>query len=124
VHAATGILPVKRLELPPGFVDGPLSALEVSFTTNALLTTIVPTPGTPPEHPAHPLAVSLPTPVEQGGSWTWWEATGPGGKGWSAYDLARATPDATLTALPTTVRDGYLQLEIDLDPERRSDRFA
>lgn len=117
VHAVTGILPVKTLEVPPAFVDGPLSALEVSFTTNALLTTIGPTPGSGPTPPANPLAVSVPIPVEQGGTWTWWEpvaAPGSAPPTWSPYDLARATPNATLTSAPTTVRDGYLQLTVDL----------
>lgn len=113
VNAITGILPVKSLTLPPRFVDGPLAALEVAFSVGALPTVIVPTPGSQPP-PANPEAVSLPVPIEQGGTWAWWERSADGSGGWSAYDLARATPAAALTDLPATVRDGFLQLTVGL----------
>jgi hypothetical protein len=115
VTATTGMLPAKTLTIPPAFVDGPLAALEIAFTANALPTTIVPTPGTTPP-PANPLAVGLPLPIEQGGTWAWWERSAGAPGGWASFDLARATPGAALTDLPTTVRDGYLQLTADLAP--------
>jgi hypothetical protein len=116
VHAITGILPVKTLALPPAFVDGPLAALEVSFTVGALPTAIVPTPGSQPP-PANPHAVSLPVPIEQGGTWAWWERSADGPGGWAAFDLARAGSAAELTDLPVTVRDGFLQLTVGLAPK-------
>jgi hypothetical protein len=115
ITATTGLLPAKTLTVPPAFVDGPLAALEIAFTANALPTTIVPTPGTTPP-PANPLAVGLPLPIEQGGTWAWWERSVSAPGGWASFDLARATPGAALTDLPTTVRDGYLQLTADLAP--------
>lgn len=113
VHAITGILPVKSLTLPPQFADGPLAALEVAFTVGALPTVIVPTPGAQPP-PANSRAVSLPVPIEQAGTWAWWERSAGGPGGWAAYDLARAGTGAELTDQPATVRDGFLQLTVDL----------
>lgn len=115
VHAITGILPVKTLTIPPAFVDEPLAALEVAFTAQALPTTVVPAPGSTPP-PVNPLAVSIPLPIEQGGTWAWWERSPAGPAGWASYDLARATSAAALTDLPTTVRDGVLALTVDLAP--------
>ncbi len=118
VHALTGILPVKTLQVPAAFVDAPLSALEVTFTANGLLTTVGATPASGAVPPVNSRSVSVPIPAEQGGTWTWWEPSS-GASAWSAYALARATPDATFTNLPATVRDGYLQLTIDLQASSR-----
>lgn len=115
VHAVTGILPVKSLTIPPSFVDEPLAALEVAFTAQTMPTTIVPTPGSTPP-PVNPFAVSVPLPIEQGGTWAWWERSPTGPTGWASYDLARATSAAVLADQPTTVRDGVLQLIVDLAP--------
>lgn len=112
VHAITGILPVKTVDIPPQFVEEPLGSLEVTFRLGPLITRIQPSPASGGTPPANPNAVALPYPAEQSGTWSWWE---PSSAGWTAYDLLRAVPNAQLKNLPSTLRDGFLQLVINLD---------
>ncbi|HEX7119773.1 MAG TPA: hypothetical protein VF212_13360 [Longimicrobiales bacterium] len=116
VHATTGLLPVKRVEVPGAFVERALDRIEVTFHAGPVVTNVAPTPAQGGVVPAHPEAITLPTPIEQNGSWSWWErAAGAAPGGVAAYDLAAATPEATFEGGPRTLREGVLQLVIDLN---------
>ncbi|HEX6292726.1 MAG TPA: hypothetical protein VFZ66_26315 [Herpetosiphonaceae bacterium] len=108
VHAVTGILPAKLLDIPAQFVDGPLSNMQVTFRIGPLLTNMQPSPMTGDQPvPPHDQAISYPFPAEQNGVWSWWEQN-------TGYDLIRTTPNARLKDLPNTLREGFLQLVTNL----------
>jgi hypothetical protein len=113
MHAYTGILPVKQCDIPQQYVDDALSAMEISFSLGPLLTVLGPSPsegGTP----AYPESIVLPTPVEQNGSWSWWEPSAATNT-WTGYGLVKASPTAQDTTADNTLREGYLQFITDLD---------
>jgi hypothetical protein len=114
MHVTSGILPVKQIDLPPVFVDGPLSNIEIGFDMGPVLTFVQPSPAQGGQPPAFPLAVTYPRPVEQQGTWAWWEASGTG---WTGYGVLDATPTAAVPALSASLREGTLQLAIDLNKE-------
>lgn len=120
IHATTGVLPVKQLDIPQQFVDGPLSHLEISFRTGPTLTVVVPSPDQE-QHPS-PFARSVvhPLPAEQNGTWAWYERT-TGAEPWAGYGLVQASPDARATMEPNSLREGFLQFTTNLDdrPNRR-----
>jgi hypothetical protein len=107
-HAVTGLVPVKQLDIPTQFIEGPLSAMEISFRMGPMLTLIQPTPAQGGVTPAHPLSVTYPLPREQNGAWSWWESDADSGK-WAGYDLTNAMPNAQLQDVPNTLREGFLQ---------------
>jgi hypothetical protein len=113
IHATTGVLPVKRLDIPQQFVDGALSHMEISFRTGPALTVVVPSPDRE-QHPS-PFARSVvhPLPAEQNGTWAWYERTS-GAEPWAGYGLVQATPDARATTEPNCLREGVLQFTTDL----------
>jgi hypothetical protein len=102
VHAVTGILPVKTIDLPRSLLT-PLSSLEVTFRVTPLLSRIEP----------EPRSVAVPTPAERAGTWSWVESDGSGG--WTDLGLVPATPEARLKDLRNTLRDGWLQLVADVE---------
>ncbi|HET6997360.1 MAG TPA: hypothetical protein VFI03_02135 [Solirubrobacterales bacterium] len=111
VHATSGVLPVARAELPPPLVAAALRALEVTFRLEPALTYAQPTPAVTGTTPAQPNSVVLPVPSERAGTWTFWDRE----PGWTPYGLLDATADAELKPYPASLRDGLLQLQIDLD---------
>ncbi len=115
LHAVTGILPIKRVEIPAGFVQRALGGIEIGFRLGPVLTSVGPTPAQGGATPAHPNAIGLPTPAEQNGSWSWWEREAGPTPGWTGYDLVGTTPNARLRSIPSTLREGILQLAIDLN---------
>ena len=114
VHATTGILPVKQLDIPQQFVDAALSRLEISFRMGPLLTQIRPSPSEGSTPPAFPQSIVYSLPAEQNGTWSWWEPGAPPSSSWTGYDLVRAAADAQFTDSPQTVREGYLQFVANL----------
>ncbi|MFD9720375.1 hypothetical protein [Streptomyces sp. NPDC059076] len=106
LHAYTGILPVTRYDIPQQPVEEALTAMEITFRTGPLLTSIGPTPATGTTPPAHPQSIAYPAPAEQNGTWSWW-APDPTGGTWTAYDLTH--PPTTPTGTPNTLREGRLQ---------------
>jgi hypothetical protein len=62
VHAANGIMPVREVQLAPGFIDGPLSRMEVTFRTGPLMT--------------DPGIIRMPTPADIKGKWSWIQRSG------------------------------------------------
>ncbi|MEU9336492.1 hypothetical protein AB0D49_25505 [Streptomyces sp. NPDC048290] len=113
LHAHTGILPVKRYDLPQEHVERALAAMEITFRTGPLMTSVTPTHSGPTNQPEHPNAVAHPTPAEQNGTWTWWEPNRDGT--WNGYDLIDTTNTAASGPVPNTLREGVLQLTADLD---------
>ncbi|WP_042429996.1 hypothetical protein, partial [Streptacidiphilus anmyonensis] len=67
--------------------------------------------GTPPTHPQ---SIVHPTPAEQNGSWSWWEPDAASAD-WTGYGLVKASPTATSSPTPNTLREGCLQFVTDLD---------
>jgi hypothetical protein len=114
VHATTGILPVKQLDIPQQFVDTALSAMEISFRTGPTLTVVATSPDQGDNPPPFPRSVAHPLPVEQNGQWSWWERSAARG-GWTGYGLVRSTSDAHIGSDPASLREGYLQFITDLD---------
>lgn len=116
VHATTGLIPVKELNIPQSLVKAPLSNIEVGFRVGPLLTAVRETPAQAGQRPAYPNAVSYPAPAEQNGRWSWWEPT-TAAPGWNGYALLDTTPDAKLRTVPNTLREGILQLVLDLNKD-------
>ncbi|MEW1551705.1 hypothetical protein [Streptomyces tsukubensis] len=114
LHAYTGILPVTRYDIPQQPVEAALAAMEITFRTGPLLTSIGPTPATGATPPAHPQSIAYPAPAEQNGTWSWWEPD-PAGGTWTAYDLTN--PPTTPTGTPNTLREGRLQFITDTDTD-------
>jgi hypothetical protein len=112
VHAASGVLPIKQLDIPQQFVDQALSAMEISFRMGPVMTVIVPTPQGD-SAALHPNSIVYPLPTEQNGAWSWWEPDAKSGN-WTGYDLVNATADAKFPLQPNSVREGYLQFVTNL----------
>ncbi|MFI5845017.1 hypothetical protein ACIA8K_35480 [Catenuloplanes sp. NPDC051500] len=109
VHAYTGILPVKRCDLPAAWVDPALARMEISFRVGPLLTRAGPSPQPTAQYPT---AVEYRAPAVQGGAWSWWERT-PDGTAWTGNDLEPAEPEARLPQPTVTLHEGLLQLSAD-----------
>ena len=105
IHATTGILPVKELDIPQQFVDQALTKMELSFHMGPILTSRGPTPNQEGKEPAFAQAISYPRPVEENGTWSWWESDAAKGA-WTGYDLVPASPDAQIKTVPNSLREG------------------
>jgi hypothetical protein len=116
IHAATGIFPLKEITVPAGFVDQALANIEVSFRIGPMLTPIQQTPTEPDQPPPYPNAISYPFPAEQNGQWSWWENDAAGD--WSPYALLNTTPNAQFISAPNTLREGILQLVLNLNKSK------
>jgi hypothetical protein len=124
IHAFTGILPIKILELPARFIDPALNKMEVSFQVGPLLTQIQqnlaesnPKGGeTQPQQ-----AIGMPYPAEKNGQWSWWESQYQPNtpEKWQSYALAKTDQKAHLSDHPKSLRDGYLQLVVNLNKENK-----
>jgi hypothetical protein len=113
VHATTGILPVKQLDIPPQFVDPALSQMELSFRMGPILTSVCPAPNQGDKQPEFPEAITYPLPAEQNGSWSWWEADAKSGLT-AGYDLVTASPNAQIRTVPNSLREGIFQFVTNL----------
>lgn len=114
VHAMTGLFPVLSLALPNAFVDPVLSSLEIAFHVAPFLTELV---ANPDASAGIANAVLIPTPAEQNGAWSWWERSQPaaGDAVWVPLGLKQEGGVADLTPNDKTLRDGFLQLIIDVE---------
>jgi hypothetical protein len=120
VHATTGIVPVGTAAVPPAIVEAALDSIELTFRVAPALTFVRPTPTQEgATAPAFPESVVVPVPAEQNGTWSFWDQEPPGGA-WTGYGLVSPAPQAQLGPAPPTLRDGLLQLSIDLDEESSS----
>jgi hypothetical protein len=116
IHAFTGILPAKEITVPAGFIDPALAAMEVGFRIGPMLTPIQATPTEPNQPPQYPNAISYPFPAEQNGQWSWWE--NDAANNWNPYALLDTTPNAQFLSSPNTLRDGILQLILNLNTSK------
>ena len=114
IHATSGILPVKEIQIPSGFVDTALDNLEVSFHSGPLLTWLRAMPAQDGHTPPFAQAISVPMPAEQNGAWSWWEPDVDSGN-WNGYGLLNAVPNAQFQSPAQTLREGVLQLVLDLE---------
>ena len=113
MHAISGILPAKEVTIPARFVNEPLNSIEVSFQVGPVLTSLETTPAQGDHQPAHAQSIHYPFPTEQNGTWSWWEKVDAPAN-WQGFDLHDATHGAKLDGLPKTLREGYLQLVLNL----------
>lgn len=109
IHATTGILPVKAIDVPPDQFAASLDAMELSFLVNPLL-----------GH-AEPGKVSLPLPAESDRPWSWIERI-PGSYPavdeqleaelvWRIDDAPAPGNDrAKMTGNPKRITEGWLKL--------------
>jgi hypothetical protein len=110
VHAATGILPVIGVTLPPALVEGALSRMEVVTEAGPVLTaSVMPDGGS-----AADLRVVMPRPFTKNGTWTWQEAGAP------PLEIIPATPTAEFSNVPVVLRHGLLSLSgaLEIDPKK------
>lgn len=89
VHATSGVMPVKAIDIPPQQYAAALKAIEVLFLCSPIL--------------SGPDKVGLPLPTEPGFQWSW---VGAGG---SPADLGPASTQATFRATPS-ILEGWLRL--------------
>ena len=104
VHASTGILPVKEIDIPPSFYTTALAALNVVFEVAPILSgaTLPASAGVAP--------VRMVTPKVSAGDWTW-VTTADGA--WAASTLTdAATAQAKLDYSPQHVAEGWLSLRM------------
>jgi hypothetical protein len=113
VHATTGAVPVVRADLPGPFVAEALRALEVTFRLEPALTYVQPTPVVEGQTPVEPNSIVLPVPNERAGTWTFWDRE----PSWTGYGLVNVTNNADLKPYAPSLRDGMLQLTVDLDDD-------
>jgi len=94
VHATTGLLPVKKIDIPPAQFADALENLEIAFLTTPVLYNA----NTP----------AFPVPAESGGEWTWLENELTH---WSASQNIGPVDDrANLNDAPQEVKEGWLLL--------------
>lgn len=119
VHATTGILPVKSLDIPPVPVNRALSAMDLGFRLGPVLTTVGPTPADDKHPPRHPLAVALPVPaVRQNGAWSWWEKNA-GTAAVTGYDIVDPMVSEVPDPQALILREGVLTFRTNLSTQDR-----
>jgi hypothetical protein len=116
IHATTGILPVKEIQLPVQFVNKPLTAMEITFSVGPLLSSVQEASIEEDEKSPFTHTINYLPIAEKNGSWAWWQDTGNTHNRWRGYSLATAPTAATLHKSPATLHDGYLQFITDLKP--------
>lgn len=98
VHATTGILPTKVLDIPHEQFAPALDAISVTFRTSSLL--------------SDPGRIQVALPLEPGYSWSWLERT-PGGWVETSGDEIEAPSARARLAGQQHIREGWLQLSPD-----------
>lgn len=96
VHATTGLLPVKSIDIPPSMYSDALQNMSVVFLATPVMTS------------AH--EVNIPVPTEAGFSWSWVTRDTTGG-GWTvAPKVVSPNPNAPFSYPPQTLVEGWLRL--------------
>jgi hypothetical protein len=94
VHATTGILPTKGIEIPPVFYRDALAKMSVTFLTSPILTSAV--------------QLTIPLPTEPGYAWSWVANTGTE---WTEIDaIQKVNQNGSFSYPPLTVKEGWLKL--------------
>jgi hypothetical protein len=96
-HAYTGLLPVKKLELPAKYVDAPLNSMALTFRVGPLL--------------QDPDTIRIPKPAEQKGTWSWIQAAGTGKGDWAKDPIVSADHKTRISNTPLELREGWLEFE-------------
>ncbi|GAB5448412.1 hypothetical protein [Gymnodinialimonas sp.] len=94
LHATTGLLPVKRSEIPDRFVSPALKTMALSISVGPVL--------------LEPEAVQIPLPSEQNGRWQWISASDP--TTWASDPVVSASDRARLDRAAPNMVQGWLQL--------------
>jgi len=122
VHAQTGILPLKRLDLPSKFVNDSLKNMEVTFRTGPLLTDIqtVDVKNANGEKIKEKPCLLIPTPTERNGEWIWLEKVDE--KKWQEIDIAGVDQKTRFSHRAPSLREGVLKLKgaIDTNEDRKT----
>jgi hypothetical protein len=106
VHAQCGILPAKEITLPPQWVDAALAKIAVTFRSGPVLAG---TQQIVPKGQSQPVTgLSLSSPAERRGTWSWVERDGAGA--WPEMPLAPIDGTARFPDVPPTLREGLLKL--------------
>jgi hypothetical protein len=99
VHANSGMLPTKVVELPNRYVSKALERMAITFRSGPLLLE----PGT----------VRLPLAVEQHGTWTWIQAEGTQKGEWTKAKIVKSDSAAHLSTSPYNLVEGWLKFTPD-----------
>ncbi|RFS19952.1 hypothetical protein DVR12_19675 [Chitinophaga silvatica] len=114
IHATTGILPVKSIQIPIQFVNGPLTAMEINFRVGPILSRVLDTSVEEGVTPPFVQTINYLPISEKNGSWSWWQNSNSGSNNkWQGYSLANAPNEAVLNKAPATLHDGYLRFITD-----------
>ena len=103
IHATSGLLPVKTLELPDIFFKDILSNLEVAIRTGPLFT--------------QPDRVHIPQSDKLQGDWSWLQPKDTDPTKWDEITIAKSDPTDLFPEKPPTIRDGWLEFYPQGRPE-------
>lgn len=94
VHATSGILPRKRIELMREHIADALDAMTMTFRIGPVLT--------------DPETIRMPLPAEIRGGWSWIRRTSA--TIWQESPIVNANQDALLSPVPVQIAEGWLKL--------------
>jgi hypothetical protein len=109
VHARTGILPTKAIQLPSQFIEPALANMDVTFRVGPIIN--------------EPHGLRMPLPAEIRGGWSWIAHTGlelgPDHESWPEEPITPADQAASLADGPLSLREGWLKLSEALGDSSR-----
>ncbi|MBU1169193.1 MAG: hypothetical protein KKD44_06470 [Proteobacteria bacterium] len=94
VHATSGILPKKKIELMREHIAPALEAMAITFRIGPIL--------------SDPTTIRMPLPAEIRGKWTWVRKTGL--TVWDETAVVDAVPEPKLPPTPSQINEGWLKL--------------
>ena len=94
IHARSGILPTKAIQLPTHFVEPALATMDVTFRVGPIVNA--------------PRGMRMPLPDEIRGGWSWIAHTGV--DLWLEEEVSSADQHASLSDSPLALREGWLKL--------------
>ncbi|MBE5320795.1 hypothetical protein IM793_16620 [Pedobacter sp. MR2016-19] len=98
VHATTGVLPAKAIDIPPSQYADALENLNMAFLTSPVLYAMR------SELMPNPL---MPIPAQSGGEWSWLQKEL---EVWTAQQVKPVDDQANLSNVPQEIREGWLLL--------------
>lgn len=101
IHAFTGVLPHKEICLPNEFVEGPMSAFQLTFRAGPLVS--------PTDQ------IRTPYPTERHGAWSWLQRSAPGADTFTTKTLVKAAQEARLDDTPPALVEGWLRFVPEQD---------
>lgn len=94
VHATSGVLPTKKIELMREHVSKALDAIALTFRVGPVL--------------SDPTTIRMPLPKEIRGQWSWVRRTGV--TVWNEAPVVHASQDAMISKTPSELMEGWLRL--------------